>query len=67
MAGWSQIDIANEIGCDIRAISLFECGKSTSFRVLSWYMLNSMIDNNIVRGCISNGKTSLANINRING
>lgn len=63
-AGWTQTDIAREIGCDIRSISLFETGKSTSFRVLLWYMLNSMIDNNMVRGCIKNGKVTGTHIGR---
>ena len=50
-AGWSQQDVALDIGCTIRAISQFENGYTTSWRILSWYMLNDFINNDIVRGC----------------
>ena len=56
-AGYTQSDIAKEIGCDIRSISLFECGYTTSFRVLSWYIQNNMLNNDKIRGCIVNGET----------
>ena len=49
--GWTQTEIAYDIGCDIRSVSQFESGYSTSFRVLSWYMQNDMITNDMVRGC----------------
>lgn len=49
--GWTQAEIALDIGCDIRCISQFESGYTTSWRVLSWYMLNGYLDKDIVRGC----------------
>ena len=50
-AGWTQTEIALDIGCDVRCISQFECGYTTSWKILSWYMLNDIITNDMVRGC----------------
>ena len=49
--GWTQAEIALDIGCDVRAVSQFEAGYTTSWRVLSWYMLNDIVSNDIVKGC----------------
>ena len=49
--GWTQAHIALDIGCDIRAVSQFECGYSSSFRVLSWYIMNRYLDPETIRGC----------------
>lgn len=49
--GWSQQQIALEIGCDIRSISQFERGYTSSWRILAWYLINDIIDNDVVRKC----------------
>ena len=50
-AGWTQNEIALDIGCDMRCVSQFESGYTTSWRILSWYLLNDMLDSDTVKGC----------------
>lgn len=64
MAGWKQADIASEIGCDIRSISMFETGNTTSFRILSWYIMNGIVDSDMIRGCEINGENKGKSFNR---
>ena len=49
--GWTQQQIALDINCDIRCISQFERGYTTSFRVLSWYIQNGYLDMDLMRRC----------------
>ena len=51
LAGWTQAQIALEIGCDVRNVSQFENGYTTSWRILSWYIQNDLINNEIIKGC----------------
>ena len=51
MMGWNQTQIAMEIGCDIRSVSQFESGYTSSWRILVWYLINDIIDNETIRKC----------------
>lgn len=54
--GFTQSDIAKEIGCDGRSISQFECGNTTSWRILKWYLLNDILTNEILKGVLKDGE-----------
>ena len=62
--GLTQTDVANALGCDIRSISMFECGHSQSWKIISWYLLNDLLSMDIIRGCSKHGKTASQIYNR---
>lgn len=36
--GWTQTDVANDLGLSRELISGFECGRSKNLYILSWYL-----------------------------
>ena len=54
-AGWTQNEIALDIGCDVRTVSQFECGYTTSWRVFTWYVLNDILTVDDLKGCARHG------------